>query len=89
MQHTPLASSMLASAGYENGVIEVTFKNGKTYRYQGTEELFNQMCTDESPGKFFNAHVKPYPAGSNVTAPPPPTRQNPLSDQYILDEFEI
>ena len=61
MEHRSLESSYLESAGYDPGLIllEIKFKNGKTYRYTDVpEELFNQLCAADSCGKFFGQFIK-------------------------------
>ena len=61
MEHRSLESSYLESTGYDPAVmlLEIKFKNGKTYRYQGVpQEIFEQMCAADSCGKFFGQHIK-------------------------------
>ncbi len=61
MEHRGLESSFLQSIAYDPGLalMEVKFKNGKTYRYQDVpEELFYQLSSAKSCGKFFGEHIK-------------------------------
>ncbi len=61
MEHRSLESSFLKSAAYDPGLLllEVKFKNGKTYRYADVpEELFNQLCAADSCGKYLNSEIK-------------------------------
>jgi len=55
MQRKPLSSSVLASAGYENGVLEVEFINGIVYRGEATQAQYDGLISADSPGKYYNA----------------------------------
>lgn len=65
-EFSPIVSSNLESAAYENGAIVVRFKNGTAYRYpKCTGELWADFQTTfdgkdgRSAGKFHNAQLKP------------------------------
>ena len=61
MEHRSLESSFLKSAAYDPGLmlLEIQFKNGKRYRYTDVpEELFYQLSSSESCGKFFGEFIK-------------------------------
>ncbi len=61
MQRVAVASSNLASIGYdaENQVLEVEFKNGSIYQYEGVPEFaYSDMMTADSLGSYFNANIK-------------------------------
>ncbi len=59
MKLIPVASSNVASIGYEAGVIEVHFHNGYAYRYPNcTEDLFNKFLLAPSKGKFVHNVLK-------------------------------
>ena len=58
MKHTPAKSKMLASHGYENGVMEVRYHNGKTFSHPGVPpELYQQFTEADSKGAFFNKAI--------------------------------
>ena len=60
MQHVQLTSSMISSAGWEDGKLEITFAKGnKTYTYYNVpEQEFKSLVGSESPGKYFTAFIK-------------------------------
>lgn len=60
MQHKPIHSSMLASAGWEDNILEITFAKGNnTYRYYNVPvEEYKNLLAAESPGKYFTAFIK-------------------------------
>lgn len=72
MLHTPLQSSMLNSAGFEDGILEIEFKNGRRFKYWAERSIFDRMIAAESPGKFFNAEIKGRLPFVPVEATPPP-----------------
>ena len=54
-------SSNLDAIGYDRDLkrLIVTFKNGRTYRYQDVEEsVFKDMLEADSKGKFFSMNIK-------------------------------
>lgn len=55
MNRQPIASNLLKSFGYEDGVLEVEFaKNGNIYRYAGVDQaLFDKFQAADSKGSFF------------------------------------
>jgi hypothetical protein len=61
---TKLESSNLHSAAWENGVLEIAFKNPKTgevravWQYSAPKEAYDGLITAESAGKFFNSSIK-------------------------------
>lgn len=58
MQLVPVVSSNVAAIGYENGVLEVHFKNGSVYRYQTTEAFYKEFLAAPSKGRFANQRLK-------------------------------
>lgn len=57
----PVASSNLASAGYDEEASElyVSFRSGSTYVYSGVgREVLNELLASPSPGSFFARHIK-------------------------------
>lgn len=59
MKLIPVVSSNVASIGYDDGIIEVHFRNGYAYRYSNcTEGLFNEFLLAPSKGKFVHNVLK-------------------------------
>lgn len=61
MEHVPVESSNVASIGYdpESQTLEVQFVNGGLYSYGGVPDgLFEQFRDSNSPGRFFQSHIK-------------------------------
>jgi hypothetical protein len=43
----------------EKHVLEITFQTGAVYRYKDVpEDVFNELCSAESAGRYFAANVK-------------------------------
>lgn len=60
MKRTLVESSTLKSVGYEEEkeVLEVEFRNGDVYRYEGVGvETHVGLMGAESVGRYFHAHV--------------------------------
>ena len=52
----PVSSSNIASVGWEQGVMEVEFTSGKTYRYEDVPEgEYQALLGADSPGKYLLA----------------------------------
>jgi len=63
MERISVKSSNIAAVGYEDGVLEVQFKNGGIFQYDGVpaKEVANFHAA-ESMGKFLAQNIKPnYP----------------------------
>ena len=59
MIRVPVTSSNLVSLGWEDGVLEVEFRRGIVYRYEGVPEaVYRSLLFAESPGKEFEREVK-------------------------------
>jgi len=60
---TPLESSNLHSAAWENGVLEIAFK-GKdgsvraVWQYSAPKESYDGLIAAESPGRYFISRIK-------------------------------
>jgi hypothetical protein len=55
----PVQSSTILSVGYTSGVLEVEFKSGGVYRYNGvTPDIYQQLMESESVGKAFHSLIK-------------------------------
>lgn len=62
MEWTYLDSSWLeaARANYDENYLEIKFKNGKAFRYDGAAEHFDGLISG-SPGQYFHQHLKEWP----------------------------
>jgi hypothetical protein len=63
MQRTPVQSSNIASVGFDDGVMEVEFTNGRVYRYVGVpSDIYQRVMfgldDDASVGKRFNKLIR-------------------------------
>ncbi len=59
MDLIPIDSTNVASAGYENGIIEVHFHNGYAYQYPNcSEQLFQEFLNSPSKGRFVHYRLK-------------------------------
>ena len=57
----PVRSRDLALVGYDNAssVLEVVFRTGGVYRYQGVpESVYHGLMAAPSHGTFFQKHIK-------------------------------
>ena len=59
MQLVPVVSSNVAAIGFEDGLLEVLFKNGRLYRAHAPESLFKEFLAAASKGRFYHQRVKP------------------------------
>ena len=61
MNRTPVTSTSIKSVGYDSGnkTLEVEFKAGKVWQYQGVgESTFKQFISSGSLGAFFHQNIK-------------------------------
>jgi hypothetical protein len=60
MERISVRSSNIAEVGYEDGTLQVKFKNGGVFEYQGVpaKEVAN-LHAAESMGKFLHSQIKP------------------------------
>lgn len=59
MDHKPLKSSNLTSCAYHDGVMEVRFTNGSTYRASGvSKEHADGIHNASSAGKYHHSVLK-------------------------------
>lgn len=60
MKRNPVASSNIRAIGFEDGVMEIEFENGRAYAYTGprVEEHYNALRAAPSPGKYFAHNVR-------------------------------
>jgi hypothetical protein len=62
MRETPVDSSVIALVAYDetNEVLEVRFRNGRTYRYFQVPPAEHAALLDaDSIGRYFNEVIKP------------------------------
>ncbi len=60
MQRQRVASSSLASVGYDAScaILEIEFRKGPVYRYEGVPEfLFQGLMLSSSKGQFFRTRI--------------------------------
>lgn len=58
MNRRPVTSSNISSVGWENGLMEVEFTSGKTYRYEDVPETeYQALLGADSPGKYLLTHI--------------------------------
>lgn len=59
MERIRVKSSNLRSFGYQDGVLEVEFNNGRVYRYSGVPEgVVRRMLSAPSVGEYFAKHIR-------------------------------
>ena len=61
IKRQPVASSVLASAGYDAGkrLLEIEFHAGTIYRYlEVPEEIYRRLLAADSKGHFFSAVIR-------------------------------
>lgn len=59
MIRTPISSSFIASAGFNDGAMEIEFANGDVHLYEGIDEhTFDQMMQAKSVGQYFHKNIK-------------------------------
>ncbi|HEY9945529.1 TPA: KTSC domain-containing protein [Neisseria meningitidis] len=61
MHHHPVLSSNLSSVAYENGILEIRFKNGSLYRYKGVPQtVYDELLHAPSKGRYLHSQIKPF-----------------------------
>jgi hypothetical protein len=61
MLRQPVQSSDLNSVGYDNEghILEIAYNSGGIYQYQNVpEEVYSQLLSAPSKGKYFHAFIK-------------------------------
>jgi len=59
MKRTPVLSSNIDSIGYEAGTLEIKFKSGNIYQYQGVpEHVYHELMAAPSKGSYFADHIR-------------------------------
>lgn len=74
------ASSWIESIAFESGVLEIKCQDGRMMQYRSggselpmNEEVYKRFLAADSPGKFFNSHIKKIFPGGSVDVPPETT----------------
>jgi hypothetical protein len=57
------ASTNIKEAGFENGVMQIRFSNGRLYQYTGpkVEEHYKAMLAAERPSSYFFQNIRACP----------------------------
>lgn len=59
MERESVTSSNIESMGYEDGVLEIEFKNGAIYQYYDVQEhIFNELRNAGSHGQYLAQNIK-------------------------------
>ncbi|WP_456843610.1 KTSC domain-containing protein [Bradyrhizobium sp. USDA 4510] len=61
MMRTPVRSSTLVSAGYDesNQLLEIEFQTNSVYQYFGMPKpIYKQLMAASSKGSFFDRHIR-------------------------------
>ena len=61
MDHQPIDSSAIASAGYDDdrGALEVKFRSGRVYLYkQVPRGVYEELITSSSAGRYLNEAIR-------------------------------
>jgi len=69
MDRTPVTSSNVASVGYDRDlqILEIEFLHGSIYQYFNvTEDVWEQLISASSKGRFLNQQIKPFYAYQKV-----------------------
>jgi hypothetical protein len=60
MERTYVVSSNIRTIGYENGNLEIEFKNTSIYRYLAVpEHIFTELMKAPSKRKYFHRFIEP------------------------------
>jgi hypothetical protein len=83
MERTPLASSAVASAGYDDAtlVLEIEFTSGKIYQYEAVpRSVFDWLLRTPNKGSYVARMISDKYAYRDATAPAP-TEEHDLMKQ--------
>ncbi|KAA6406021.1 KTSC domain-containing protein [Candidatus Tokpelaia sp.] len=59
MDRYPINSGHIVSIGYENGILEVKFKDARIYQYRGVpEHVYRELMLASSKGAYLNKCIK-------------------------------
>lgn len=61
MQHVPIQSTHLVSAGFDPGTgkMHIKFRNGDTYEFDARQEDHDGLITAQSSGAYYHKFIKP------------------------------
>lgn len=60
MNHTKVKSTNIASIAHEGSTLEIKFKSGGTYQYEGVHpNTVRALMNSESKGEYFNTKIRP------------------------------
>ena len=58
MDRQEVESSVIGAVGHSR-VLEILFESGRVYQYYDVpENIYQEMLTSESKGKYFNANIR-------------------------------
>lgn len=67
MNREHVMSSNIASIGWEEGTLEVAFRNGGIYQYAGiSEAVHREFMNAASKGRYFDRYIKDHYAFREV-----------------------
>lgn len=59
MRMIPVDSSNLASVGFDDGTLYISFNHGGTYSYSNVPyEVYKALLNAPSKGKYFHSHIR-------------------------------
>ena len=59
MERKTVSSTNISSIGYENGILEIRFRNGGTYQYYGVpESVYHSLMNASSKGRYLERYIK-------------------------------
>ena len=58
MNHIPVSSTNVRSVGYENGILEIIFKDGSVYQWNVPESVYRELMATHSKGSFIHSRLK-------------------------------
>jgi hypothetical protein len=88
MERTPLASSAVTSAGYDDAtlVLEIEFSSGRIYQYDAVpRSVYDWLLRTPSKGSYVTRMISDRYAYRDVTAPP--TAEQPDLMQQLQDSL--
>jgi lysyl-tRNA synthetase class 2 len=65
VRRNTVVSSAIRSVGFDASTneLEIEFTSGEVYRYAVPARVHRELLAAESPGRYFQAHIRPrYPA---------------------------
>lgn len=59
MNRTPVTSQVAKSIGWQDGLLEVEFHNGRVFTYPVSAEQYAELQAAPSVGGYFSKHIRP------------------------------